>query len=189
MGAGRAPRSLLEAEVKVRLSPEDLGALRARLAEIGAETSEVAQQIDLYFAHPCRDFAHTDEALRLRQDPRGLRITYKGAKLDPPRKTREEIEFPLHTDMGIARLLLERLGFRGVGTVGKRRREYRVPAEPPIAVCIDEVQGLGTFCEIEVAAETAGDGRRALAAAMARLGLESLPPIPESYLELLLRRG
>ena len=57
---------MIEVELKYRLDdPESLlSALIARGAEPGAATIER----DVYFNHPSRDFAETDEALRLRWD-------------------------------------------------------------------------------------------------------------------------
>jgi adenylate cyclase class 2 len=70
-----------EVEMKFRLSAP--GAFEARLAEIGAKLSEPLTETDVYFAHPARDFAATDEALRLRKKGRKYSITYKGPKIDP----------------------------------------------------------------------------------------------------------
>lgn len=179
---------MLEAEVKLALDADRSARLRARLGELAAVPAAEHRQVDVYLAHPSRDFAATDEALRLRLDGDELRITYKGPKLDPPRKTREEIEFPLGTGIEEARLLLGRLGFRPVATVAKRRAEHRLPGEPVVLVSLDEVEGLGSFCEVETAAITADAGRAVLDDALARLGLADLAPIAESYLELLLRR-
>ena len=64
------------------------------LLERGATLSKDCDQVDEYFNHPCRDFAVTDEALRLRKDPDG-KMTYKGPKLDRTTKTREEIEMDI----------------------------------------------------------------------------------------------
>ncbi|MEW6268945.1 MAG: class IV adenylate cyclase [Thermodesulfobacteriota bacterium] len=178
---------MLEAEVKLALTPADAAALRARLAALGARALGSRAQVDTYFAHPTRDFASTDEALRLRGEDAALRITYKGPKLDPPRKTREEIEFALATDHPTAARLLQRLGFRVAAEVRKRREEWDVGETPRVSVTIDQVERLGTFCEIEVAAESVGEGRLRLREAQERLGLGHLAPIPESYLELLAR--
>lgn len=175
---------MLEAEVKLALDAPALRALRSRLHDLGAEEQGTLEQHDIYFAHPARDFAETDEALRLRLDARGLRVTYKGPKLDPPRKTREEIEFPFDTSPDTARTLLERLGFSVVANVVKTRAEFSLPGS---IVSLDTIEGLGTFCEVEVQASSVEQGREDLRDLCAALGLADLSPIPESYLELLLR--
>ncbi len=177
---------MLEAEVKLRLDVGLRAALEARLAALGAHAGAEIEQIDEYLSHPSRDLRQTDEALRLRQTPDALRLTYKGPKLDPPRKTREEIEFALATDHETASRLFSRLGFRRVEQVRKRRREYRLPEDPPTSVAIDQVEGLGCFCEVEVEASSVAEGRERIAARLGELGLEHLPPVAESYLELLL---
>jgi adenylate cyclase class 2 len=176
--------AVLEAEIKLRLAPADVDALYARLATLAASPLGTHRQIDTYFAHPTRDLAATDEALRLRLDGERLLITYKGPKLDPPRKTREEIEFPLGTNLETATRLLERLGFRAVATVEKERTDFVL--EGGMLVSIDRVAELGSFCELEVAADAVRSGREVLEAGMQRLGLAAHRLIAESYLELLL---
>jgi adenylate cyclase class 2 len=177
---------VLEAEVKLRLDAAARARLLARLEAAGARLLGEVRQVDEYFAHPVRDFASTDEALRLREYGGAVRITYKGPKLDPPRKTREEIELPFGSDRESAARLLDRLGFTAVARVTKLRRELRLADPPPTLVCLDEVEGLGSFCEVEVEAESVAAGRERLAARLAELGLDALPAIPESYLEMLL---
>ncbi|MEM4524643.1 MAG: class IV adenylate cyclase, partial [Archaeoglobaceae archaeon] len=51
---------------------------------------EEKEEFDLYFSHPCRDFAETDEALRIRVEKK-IKMTYKGPKVDEETKTREEV--------------------------------------------------------------------------------------------------
>lgn len=179
---------MLEAEVKLALDRAAAARLRARLADLGATPCGRHHQVDVYFSHPVRDFAATDEALRLRSDDDELRITYKGKKLDPPLKTREEIEFALGSDVATATRLLERLGFRPVARVEKERHEFRLPGEPAVIVSLDQVVDLGSFCEVETAAESAAEGRAVIDRALTSLGLERLPPISRSYLELLLAK-
>jgi adenylate cyclase class 2 len=179
---------MLEAEVKLALEPDAARALEERLAALGARPLGEHVQVDTYFAHPVRDFRVTDEALRLRLDDDRLRITYKGPKLDPPRKTREEIEFGLDTDIETASTLLTKLDFASVARVRKRRVEYELPGSRKVIVAVDDVEQLGHFCEIEVMARDVAEGRQALEESVRRLGLEHLSPIPESYLELLLAR-
>lgn len=109
---------------------------------------------DTYYQHPCRDFAKTDEALRIR-----IRrfnghfesfITYKGPKIDEESKTRKEIEVEL-TDPDKHSRILENLGFVEVLTVTKKREKYYV--EKGVVITLDEVEGLGKFIEIEAMTE------------------------------------
>ena len=85
-------------EVEQKFPVADMRAIREGLAALGAEVAAPQEEVDLYFAHPVRDFAATDEALRLRQKGPQNRITYKGPKIDTTTKTRREIELPLAPD-------------------------------------------------------------------------------------------
>src|SRR5947209_1900997 len=82
-----------EVEQKYRY-PADLD-LEKRLNDLGAAWHEPVQQVDTYFAHPARDFAATDEALRIRSVGEQNFVTYKGPKIDKTTKTRHELELPL----------------------------------------------------------------------------------------------
>src|SRR6478609_7991933 len=116
-----------EVEQKHRVTDET--ALLARLQERSIQLEKPIEQSDQYFAHPCRDFATTDEALRIRVVGDKSFVTYKGPKLDKTTKTRREIELPLDpADHGGSRFasLLAALGFTPVAIVRKRRRTFRV---------------------------------------------------------------
>ena len=104
-------------EVEQKFAVADRGALERRLAELSPSPGPAEFQVDSYFAHPSRDFARTDEALRLRTVGESNYITYKGPKLDTTTKTRREIELELPEGADSARHgneLLTALGFTPV---------------------------------------------------------------------------
>ena len=126
---------MYEVELKYRVA--DGRAIEDRLAGLDACWHGTTEQVDRYFNHPSRDFAVTDEALRLRSTAAGVAITWKGPRLDATAKTRREIELPLASAAVLATAeassaipatldrwteLLEALGFRRVREVVKRRR-------------------------------------------------------------------
>ena len=82
-------------EVEQKYPLADVAAVEAALARLGATCHATVEQVDRYFNHPCRDFAATDEALRLRRTDQALAITWKGPRLDATAKTRRELELPL----------------------------------------------------------------------------------------------
>src|SRR3954468_9713035 len=82
-------------EVEQKFRVDDPQAIRDRLIDLGVQFQESESQVDHYFRHPSRDFATTDEALRLRQIGEQNFITYKGPKIDAATKTRRELELPL----------------------------------------------------------------------------------------------
>jgi len=179
-------------EVELKFPVEDLAAVESRLAALGAEFSGPRREMDLYYAHPARDFAATDEALRIRRRGGDGFITYKGPKIDATTKTRREIDLRLPGGLegvGPWSALLEALGFRPVAEVGKDRRKAMVDWEGRrVEVSLDQVDQVGTFVELELVTDAAGvDAAKACIASLAlRLGL--LASERRSYLELLLTR-
>lgn len=121
----------------------------AKVKALGAKFLKSERQEDTYYAHPCRDFRVTDEALRLRRTGR-LRITYKGPKRRGALKSREEIEFQVPNE---AAALLERLGFKPAFTIRKERRTYLLGG---LTICCDNVEGLGEYVEVESGSEEDG---------------------------------
>ena len=178
-------------EVEVKYRGVDHDDLARRLAGRGAHPATLVEQEDAYLAHPSRDFAATGEALRVRGVGGSNRITYKGPKLGGPAKTREEIEvaFADGTEARdqIARVF-DRLGFRPVAIVRKRRISYHLKFEGrPIAVELDLAEGLGAFAEVEALAESEADlaeAQRVVLALAAELGLAEVEP--RSYLRMVL---
>lgn len=183
-------------EVEMKFPVADLAALEQALVRLAARFHEPIDQVDLYFAHPSRDFAKTDEALRLRRVGNDVAITWKGPRIDAATKTRQEIELPIApvgpTGGGTIAAwieLLESLGFRRVMEVAKRRRPARVPWQGcDVDVAIDAVDGLGSFVEVELQARQGEvpQARAVLESLAAALGCGGQER--RSYLELLLQK-
>lgn len=178
----------LEVEQKYRVT--DPAALRARLAELGATFGAPLTQVDAYYNHPSRDFAATDEALRIRSVGDRNFVTYKGPKLDRTVKTRRELELPLADGPAAAASygeLLTLLGFRPTAVVTKRRSSTGLHWNSThYEVCWDEVDGLGSFLEIELVVDDAGaaEARQRITALEAALQLASIER--RSYLAMVL---
>lgn len=183
-------------EVELKFSVIDIELLITRLTGLATRFRDPFQQVDRYFAHPVRNFAKTDEALRLRQVGDEVAVTWKGPRIDTAAKIRRELELgvmpcgPTEQATVVAWTeLFEALGFRQVLEVIKTRRPGRVLWHgSEVEVALDEVEGLGSFTEFEIVAR---EGEVPLARdcveSLAReLGLEA--PEPASYLELLLRQ-
>ena len=141
-------------EVENKFPVDDLESMAQRLIAHGARFDEAIEQVDHYFAHPVRDFAQTDEALRIRRIGERNLVTYKGPKIDQATKTRYELELPLATGGELTQQyvqLLRALGFRSVAEVKKRRRCGRFTWQHwPVEATLDEVEGLGRFVELEI---------------------------------------
>ena len=180
-------------EVELKFPIQDAAAMAARMKALGARRGPQVRQVDRYFSHPVRDFAQTDEALRLRTEGTQNRLTYKGPLLDATTKTRQEIEIAVEagTDGALrAWALFRALGFEEVRTVRKQRLPFELHAEGrDFVLAIDSVEGLGDFIEIETLAgpddwESARDSALRLAAQLQLTASER-----RSYLQLLLERG
>jgi adenylate cyclase, class 2 len=176
-------------EVEMKFPVTDPTTFKTRLAGLGATIAAPQPEVDVYFAHPARDFAKTDEALRIRRKGASNFITYKGPKIDALTKTRREIDLPLPSGEQTAQAwtgLLEMLGFVAVGEVRKSRRKARVDWQGrSVEVSLDEVDRLGVYVELELIAKADDlDAARANIISLAEaLGLESGER--RSYLELL----
>jgi adenylate cyclase class 2 len=177
-------------EVEQKFPVDDLADVQSRLIELGAAISPPQEEWDLYFVHPVRDFARTDEALRIRRKKDFYAITYKGPKIDQTTKTRREIELPLGDTAEVALQwveLLKALGFSPLAEVRKSRRKAWVKWDNrQVEVSLDRVEQLGAFVELELVVEPAElEAAKAVVASLAeRLGLRNSER--RSYLELLL---
>jgi adenylate cyclase class 2 len=144
-------------EVEQKFWVDHVPGLQQRLVELGARTGRIEQHSDTYYNHPCRDFAQTQEALRIRRIDNTPHITYKGTKLPGAVKARRELEWPLHPgdpDGRRTEELWQFLGFRSVATVSKTRQIYEFSGKwSEFTVVIDDVDRLGTFAEIELVVE------------------------------------
>ncbi|KSW12467.1 adenylate cyclase [Pyrodictium occultum] len=176
----------VEVEAKLRLRDcRELEEVEKRLQELGAVHEEDVAEEDTYYQHPCRDFAETDEALRVRLVDGRAELTYKGPKrIIGGSKARAEYTITLE-DPSSARRILEALGFRPAAVVRKRRSYYRLDG---VSVSLDRVEGLGCFLEAEYTGEGGQEAARAIEEALEKLGVAERERIYKSYLELLLEK-
>lgn len=189
----------IEVEQKFRVADAD--DLRRKLDAHGFRPAGEVTQVDTYLAHPARDFAAADEALRIRASGHGDRggsvaVTFKGPRSAGPVKTRFESEFPVLATEPTVREFFGKLGFGVVARVEKRRASFEQTddsgdePEGRVTLTLDDVTGLGLFTEVEVVVpdgeppETAEALVRRWAAEL-ELGVVE----PRSYLEMLLAGG
>jgi adenylate cyclase class 2 len=179
---------MVEVEVKYPLA--DVDRTEAQLMALGARPHGEREDVDQYFNAPDRDFARTDEALRIRQIGPKAYVTYKGPKRDALTKTRTEHEIPLTaaTEKAFAELLVH-LKYRPVAVVRKRRRLFNLEVGAfQVEICLDQVTGVGSFLELEIVTEEAQvpAARAAILDLARQLGLGESER--RSYLEMFLTR-
>lgn len=177
-------------EVELKFPVADPTRPLIQLRNLGAVHDGKKEQRDTYFSHPQRSFAQTNEALRLRETDGKNFITYKGPLVDHQTKMRREIELALQSGKLAGQEfseMLKILGFRPVKTVVKIRDSYHINwQDRHCEVCVDLVEGLGMFIEVETIAEEAAlDAAKQAVLKLASL-LELQDPEPRSYLNMLL---
>ena len=163
-------------EIEVKLHVPDLGAVAARLREIGAEIARPrVYERNVRYENAPGTFHEIGIVLRLRQDDR-VRLTYK----EPMDETaaarglhsRYEVEVVVD-DYDAMNIVLERLGFHAYMVYEKYRTTYHhLGAE----VVLDEMP-YGNFIEIEADEPT-------IETVLSQLNLHETPRIPYSYGQL-----
>jgi adenylate cyclase class 2 len=170
---------MIEVEVKARADHQKIKRL---LEGMGAQAIGIEKHHDTYYNAPHRDFAKTDEALRIRLRNGEAVLTYKGKKLDSVSKTRNEFE--TRVDGENARSILLELGFVESGVVKKTREVFEFD---DLTIGLDSVEGLGEFIEVEIVADSDVDSHRArLFRFLEKLGIREEESIRKSYMELLM---
>jgi len=171
---------MLEIEIKAYCAGHD--EIIRRIEKLGGTLQKRVSEKDVYYRHPARDFASTDEAFRIRvEDERNI-LTYKGPKIGTKSKTRIEKEV-LFADLTAMKEILNMLGFAVVDEISKTRTIYKIN---DIEVCLDNVDGLGTFVELEKLGTDREEGEKVLFSVAFELGLSEFET--RSYLELKLAK-
>jgi adenylate cyclase class 2 len=172
---------MLEIEIKAKI--DDPVILEKKVKESGAVYEKRESHVDIYFNHPSRNFAETDEAFRVRRVDGNTRVTYKGPKLGGAVKSRVERETSVG-DFDVIRDIITMLGFRESGRVVKTRVVYSLgDAE----ICFDDVDGLGSFIEIEMTGTDREFLEEAVETLARKFGVSEYEK--RSYLEMVLAGG
>ncbi len=165
---------MLERERKYRLDREQLERLRVRAREIARPLRSEVQDTVLY-DHPALDLLARRFVLRVRARDGRYELTFK-----PPRVMRGldsvRQEFTVPVGSSAIEEILAGLGF--TISVGYRKRTEIFSVERALFF-IDDVEGLGWFCEVE-----ASDEETDLGAIARALGLDEASLEPRTYPEL-----
>ena len=145
-------------EVEVKLALTDSKRVEQKLRKDGFVLQKIVRETDTYFNGVDRDFRKTDEALRVRKTEVLKNVTYKGPKLEETSMTRKELEIPIEDDAAMSELLVA-LGYHPVPSVIKCRK-YLVLDH--MTACLDSVEGLGEYLELEILVEQEEDRQQAL---------------------------
>ena len=165
---------MIEVEVKIPLHSRDN--TENELIRLGFASGDLIRETDIYFTSDFHDFLKRDEALRIRRSENLTKatasavLTFKGPKIDAVSMTRKEVETRIEDPAGMQVILLA-LGFREVIPVRKLRKYYNMDIEGysdygdvswTVHACLDQVEGLGSFLELEMLVEREEDCQDAL---------------------------
>ena len=133
----------LEREIKLRF--DTVAAARDAVARTGATPLRPRRlQEDALLDTPDGQLRDQRSVLRVRRDPQGSSLTFKGPVEAGAMKVREELETPI-ADAPAVLAILERAGYPAWFRYQKFREEYGAPG---VVVAIDETP-VGVFIEIE----------------------------------------
>lgn len=171
---------MLEIEIKARI--DNAESFSAKLLAYGARELKTIRESDVYFNHPSRNFAKSDEALRVRTAGNESALTYKGPKIGTRSKSRFEAEVNISNPEEM-QVILHKLGFTEVFCVKKERAIYE---HRGVTICVDRVENLGIFVEFEKRGEDRETIENELFDMAHRFGLSEFER--RSYLEMLLEK-
>lgn len=161
----------MEVEQKYRIaSPASIRRLILRLG--GRKIASGAEYNEL-FDRPGGELRRRKCVLRLRKHGKKCTLTYKGPRLQGPFKQRVEVE--TEADFKSMKKILEMTGYKRILVYRKSREEYRLGRAH---VTLDQLTGIGWFCEIEGTASS-------IRALEKKLGLSDEDVEDRTYLELL----
>ena len=146
---------MIEIEVKLRI--KDAAVLEKKLLEQGYKLIETLRETDTYFDGGINGIKKNGQALRVRRTVNCVTgkeqsaITFKGEKIDAVSMARLELETVVESGEAAERILCA-LGFYPVQPIVVKIR--KILRNGDICACLDDVQGLGTFLELEIMAES-----------------------------------
>ena len=144
-------------EIEVKLKITDLAVLEKKLLEQGYKLIETLRETDTYFDGGINGIKKSGQALRVRRTfncvtgKEQSAITFKGEKIDTVSMARLELETAVENGEVTERILCA-LGFYPVQPIVVKIR--KILRNGDICACLDDVQELGTFLELEIMAES-----------------------------------
>lgn len=166
-------------EIKARIT--DLELFRQQAERISDSAAELIIQEDVFFNGPRGRLK-----LRILSDDRGELIYYERSNQAGPKRSQYFIS-KTNEPRQLLIVLESALGIRGV--VRKKRWLYRVDNT---RIHLDEVDGLGSFLELEVVLSTGQrteEGEATAAELMAVLGVDESDLVSGAYIDLLEEEG
>ncbi len=177
----------MEIEIKYGVSEDAANAAISRLRELGGGYLKDSREIDTYFNVTGRDSMSTKECLRIRESSEGgYEMTYKPPtqKLDQKGDyfAKKETNISI-TDPNDAKYFLHCLGNTVLAVVDKSRQYFTLGE---CTVCLDKIQGLGSFIEVENDGEDPEIGLTKVKDCARLLGLSDSDIVRDPYRDLVI---
>lgn len=180
--------AMIEREIKLKIINLSLDEIFKKLKQDNLEFLGEEKEIDIYFNSTTKDFRKTDEVVRIREidNDEEIELTYKGPKIGTISKSREEItiRIPQKYKDNLFKIL-EKLGLIPLYKVTKIRKYFR---DGNFTICLDEVNDLGSFVEIELPNGSEEELIKYVNSFLNRYSIIA-EKIDKSYLELILSKN
>lgn len=162
-------------EIEAKIRVDSLEAIKQTLKSLGVDCRHEIRQEDAYFMDAAGLLAKNDCGLRIRRQwidgQHSACVTFKGAKVGGPYKSRPEFETGVD-NAGMIERIFESLGYEKQITVEKKRTVWDLD---DCEVCLDNVSLLGSFVEVE------GPDEAAISGVLKKLNLQHQPVIKQGY--------
>lgn len=146
---------MIECEIKLKIN--DSNEIKEKLISLGFAESESLTECDTYFDTKANEIRSNDRALRIRETvnhttgKRYCQLNFKDKKLDDKSMSRQEHE----TGIDSAETMFKILECLGYFPVSPRVIKNRTMLQTNhITACIDSVEGLGDYLELETIVDT-----------------------------------
>lgn len=181
-------------EVEIKLKVDNVSIIEENIMKLGFTKISTVVEQDKYFDDECHSIKDGDSALRIRKvtnvdtGETFSQINFKGKKYDNVSMTRPEFETEIN-DAEKLECILNALGYYAVKPhVVKERHEF---GKGDINACIDTVEGLGDYLELEIVVDDESKKDNALNRIediLAKLGYNIEETTNVSYLSQLMNK-
>lgn len=175
----------MQKEIEVKAKVADTAAVRAQLEALGCAFTEPVTQEDAIFVDFEGDFAEfrpETNFLRIRRAHGKILFTLKRSEVGGNELSSIEREFEVND----AQQLEDTLGFLGYHEVIRVKKSRTKTRHNDMEICLDEVEGLGSFIEVEKFSDGDGDAvQTELFAFLQTLGVSSEDRVLRGYDTLL----
>ena len=177
-------------EVEIKVFVKNITKIEECMLKMDFVKGAHIKECDYYLDNEAHEVRNNDQALRIRcsQDldtcVQQNFITFKGPKMDDISMTRKEIELQIDHANACTEIFSS-LGYKNIYPVIKERQYFHKDC---MTACIDQVEKLGCFLELEIIVEDESEKNNALEQIISTIesfGYSKQEIIRKSYLSML----